>query len=135
MRLITHLSFDGTCEAAFRLYEQCLGAEITFLLKCGDSPMASTLPGMEDKVLHATLKVGDQVITGVDTPLQQYETPQGFSVQLNLDSESDAERIFATFADGGAVRLPLQKTFWADRYGIVVDRFGTPWELNYTAAA
>ncbi len=130
MRIITHLSFDGQCEAAFKVYEECLGGKITFMLTYGGSPMAASAPELADKIAHATLKVGDQVLTGADVPADRYERPQGFTVQLNIDDPEETERIFSTFAEGGVVQLPLQKTFWAERYGMVVDRFGTPWEVN-----
>jgi PhnB protein len=130
MLLIPHLSFNGQCEAAFKLYEACLGGKITFLLTYGASPAAADAPEMADKIVHATLQVGDQRITGADVAPGRYAKPQGFSVQLNVDDPGDAERIFNTLAEGGRVTLPLQQTFWARRYGVVTDRFGTPWEIN-----
>ncbi len=130
MRLITHLSFNGQCEAAFRVYEECLHGKITMMLTYGQSPMAADAPGLANKILLATLKVGDQTLTGADVPAAGYERPQGFAVQLNIDDPDEAERIFATLAEGGTVRLPVQQTFWALLYGIVIDRFGTPWEIN-----
>jgi len=130
MRLNTHIAFNGQCEAAFRLYEQCLAGKITVMLTYGASPMASSAPDLADKILHATLKVGDQTLTGADVPLNAYNKPQGFAVQLNIDDPQEAQRIFNTFSEGGIVQLPLQKTFWAERYAILTDRFGTPWEIN-----
>jgi PhnB protein len=130
MRFHTHLSFDGRCEEAFKLYERCLGGEITAMLKYGESPVAATVPELGDKIVHATLKVGDQSLTGADVPSDRYERPQGFAVQINIDDLDEAERIFNTLSEGGMVQLPLQRTFWAERYGMVTDRFGTPWEIN-----
>jgi PhnB protein len=130
MRLNPHLAFNGQCEAAFRLYEKLFAGEITLLLTYGSSPITSTAPGMEDKILHATLKIGDQVLTGADVPPERYEKPQGFAVQLNIDDPSEAEQIFHTLAEGGIVQFPIQPTFWATRYGILTDPFGTPWEIN-----
>ncbi len=130
MQICTHLSFNGQCKEAFEMYARCLGGEIVFLQTWGESPMGSTFPDLANQVIHATLMVGDQRLTGVDTLASDYRKPQGFTVQVNLTDAAEAERIFATLAEGGAVPLALQKTFWAERYGLVTDRFGTPWEIN-----
>jgi PhnB protein len=119
MRINTHLSFNGQCEAAFKLYAECLSGEITMMLTYGGSPLAATAPELGDKILHATLKLGDYVLTGADVPPNRYEKPQGFAVQLNIDNPGQAEAIFNTLLEGGTVQFPLQRTFWAERYGIV----------------
>ena len=130
MRFNAHLSFNGQCEEAFQLYKQCLGGEITLMLTYGNSPTASSFPGLEDKISHTTFKLNDQVLTGGDVPPGSYEKPQGFAIQLNIDNPNEAEQIFNTLSEGGTIQLPLQQTFWAERYGMVTDRFGTPWEIN-----
>lgn len=130
MRLITHIVFNGQCEAAFKVYAECLGGEITFLLTYAESPMAASAPDLADKIVHATLKLGDQTLTGVDVSAAAYEAPRGFNLQLNLNDAGDAQRIFETLAEGGEVRMPLQKTFWAEHFAVLVDRFGVPWEIN-----
>lgn len=131
MRINPHLVFNGQCEAAFKFYEQYLAAKIEFTLTWGDSPLANQAPPeWGGKILHATLRVGDTVLTGVDVVPGEYEPPRGFSVMLGLDDPVAAERIFGALAEGGTVRMPLQKTFWAVRFGGVVDRFGIPWEIN-----
>jgi PhnB protein len=125
------LIFNGECEAAFTLYQQCLGGAVTFRLTWGDSPMADQAPAdWRDKILHATLTVGSTVLSGGDVLPGQYEHPRGFQLQLNLDDAGAAERIFTQLADGGRVTVPLQQTFWAQRFGAVVDRFGIPWGIN-----
>jgi PhnB protein len=125
------LVFNGECDAAFTLYEQCLGGSVTFRLTWGDSPMAEAAPAeWRDKLVHATLTVGNTALSGGDVLPGLYERPQGFQIQLNLDDASAAERIFAQLADGGRVTVPLQQTFWAQRFGAVVDRFGIPWAIN-----
>ena len=125
------LTFNGECDAAFALYQQCLGGMVTFRLTWRDSPMASGAPpDWQDKVLHATLNVGDVALSGGDVLPGSYERPQGFQVQLDLDDVAAADRIFAMLADGGRVIVPLQQTFWAQRFGAVVDRFGIPWGIN-----
>jgi PhnB protein len=130
MQLIPHLTFNGDCEAAFRLYEQCLDGHITLLLTYAESPAPNTPSGFENKILHATLKIGDQTITGVDHPAATYQKPQGFALQLNLTDPAQAQRIFDTLQQGGTTTLPLQPVFWSQLYGLVTDRFGTPWEIN-----
>jgi PhnB protein len=123
------LVFNGECDAAFTLYQQCLGGTVTFRLAWGDSPMADQAPPeWRDKILHATLTLGGTALSGAD--VLSYQRPQGFQVQLNLDDVAEAERIFTQLAEGGEVTVPLQQTFWAQRFGAVVDRFGVPWSIN-----
>ncbi len=130
-RINAYLTFNGQCEAAFRYYEKCLGGTIAFMLKYGDSPMAAdTPPERRHHILHATLEVGDQVLAGVDSAPETYRKPQGFFVALNLSDAVEADRLFATLAENGDVQMGLQKTFWAKRFGMLVDRFGTPWMIN-----
>jgi len=125
------LVFNGDCDEAFALYQECLGATLTFRLTWGDSPMAEGAPEeWRDKILHATLKIGGTSLSGGDVLPALYERPQGFQIQLNLDETAEAERIFTTFAEGGRVTVPLQESFWAARYGALVDRFGIPWGIN-----
>ena len=133
MRIEPRLSlvFNGECDAAFALYEQCLGGAVTFRLTWGESSMADQVPAeWRDKILHATFTVGDTAFSGGDVLPARYERPQGFQVQLDLDDVAAAERIFTALADGGYVTVPLQQTFWAKRFGAVVDRFGIPWGIN-----
>lgn len=131
MRINTYLTFNGQCEAAFRHYEKCLGGKIVFMLKYGDSPMAGDTPAeRRDHILHATFQLGDQVLGGVDSPPETYRKPQGFFVTLNLSDADEAERIFAALAENGDVQMALQETFWAKRFGVLVDRFGTPWMMD-----
>src|SRR5919106_1507157 len=117
------LVFNGECDAAFTLYQQCLGGALTFRITWGESPMADQAPSeWRDKVLHATLSVGATTLSGGDVLPGQYERPQGFQLQLNLDDPVAAERTFVQLADGGRITVPLQQTFWAQRFGAVVDR-------------
>ena len=125
------LVFNGNCNAAFDLYQECLGGRVTFRLTWGESPMADQAPAdWHDKILHATMIVGDTAFSGGDVLAGSYERPQGFQIQLNLEDVAAAERIFTKLADGGCVTVPLQQTFWAQRFGAVVDRFGIPWGIN-----
>ena len=124
------LSFNGQCEAAFHTYAECLNGTIVFLQKWGDSSMAAEAPGWEAKVFHATLRIGEMSVAGGDVPPGRYQQPAGFEILLNLSDAAEAERIFRTLADGGTIKMPLQQTAWASRFGVFVDRFGIPWSIN-----
>lgn len=129
MEFAFHICFGGQCEAAFRFYERVLGGKL-WLLTYGDSPIAATVsPEWRSKIVHATLTVGDRSLAGADV-LDQYEKPHGFFVLLNPATPVEAERIFNALAENGAVRMPLQKTFWSPSFGVLVDQFGIPWEIN-----
>ncbi len=131
MQVSTYLSFNGQCEAAFKFYERCLGAQPGPLFRYAGSPMADQAPaGWADKVMHGSVTVGGLVLMGADVAPERYEPPTGFSLSVQIQSTADAERIFHDLAEGGAVTLPLEKTFWAARFGMVVDRFGVPWMVN-----
>lgn len=135
MRFSAHLCFDGQCEEAFRTYQQVLGGQLVTLLKYGESPLAGqTLPAWRDRILHATLDLGEYELLGADTPPTEYERPQGFFVTLSLRDLAQAQRIFAALAEGGEIKMPLQQTFWAAGFGVLVDRFGVPWEINCAQA-
>jgi PhnB protein len=128
MKWNAHLSFDGRCAEAFALYERALGGRTTFVLKYGDSPLAERTPAdFRDKVLHGTFARGDLVLTGADVLPDQYRKPEGTWLLLHVDEPAEADRVFAALADGGSVHLPIAETFWARRFGMVVDPFGTPW--------
>jgi PhnB protein len=125
------LLFDGRCEAAFRCYEQCLNGTIAFILTWGNSPVAGDAPPeWHAKIYHATLKVGRTEIAGGDALPGKFERPQGFSIVLQMDDAQAAERIFHALAEDGRVDMPLQETFWASRFAVLVDRFGIPWIIN-----
>jgi PhnB protein len=131
MQIHTYLLFDGTCGEAFRLYERVLGGKIDFIQTHGESPMKDqTPPDFLDKVMHVHMTVGDQVLMGSDAPPGHFQQPQGFSVSLGMTDPAEAERVFNGLAEGGTVSMPLQKTFWAERFGMLVDRYGTPWMVN-----
>ena len=131
MEVTTYLSFNGQCEAAFRLYERCLGGKIGRIFRYAGSPMANQVPAdWQDKIMHGSLTVGEHVLMGGDVAPDRYEEPKGFSLSLQLKRTADAEDIFRELAKGGRVVMPLEKTFWAARFGMVVDRFGIPWLIN-----
>jgi PhnB protein len=131
MQVNPYILFDGNCETAFKFYEQCLGGKVTAMLTHGGTPMeAHVSPEWRAKILHASMEVGDTILMGSDAPPDRYELPKGFSVSLTLKDTGEAERIFHALAEGGSVRMPIQKTFWAARFGMLVDRFAIPWMIN-----
>ena len=131
MELAPYLIFNGNCEAAFKLYEQLLGGKIELMMRNGESPMANeTPPDRKDKILHVRMTVRGQALMGSDAPPQHFEKPQGSWVSLSVDGTGEAERIFKALSENGATVMPLQKTFWAERFGMCIDRFGTPWMVN-----
>lgn len=126
-----YLAFDGNCAQAFRFYEQALGGVVTMMMTVGDSPMAAhATPETKDNILHAVLQVGGTTIMGADAPSGMFSKPQGFSVSLGIEDEGDAERVFRTLSEGAAITFALQDTFWAKRFGMLVDKFGIPWMVN-----
>ncbi len=131
MRWNPHLVFNGQCEAAFRFYEKCLGGTIAMMMSYGDSPLGEQAPpDWREKILHATFALGDQVLTGGDAPPASYQKPQGFSLLLNVATAEEADCVLEMLAANGEVQMPLTETFWALRFGMLVDQFGTPWMIN-----
>lgn len=134
MRLNPYLNFDGNAEAAFNFYAECLGGQIVAKIAFADTPMADKVPAaVRGKLAHIRLMVGDQVLMGSDAVGAPYAAPKGFHVTLNVDDPSHADRVFHALAEGGTVTMPIEKTFWALRFGMLVDRFGTPWMINCEA--
>lgn len=131
MQLNPYLLSNGNCEEAFKFYEQHLGGKIDTLQTHGGSPMEKHVPPeWHDKVLHAHMTVGSTVLMGSDAPPGRYQSPQGFSVSLNVKDASEAERVYAALSANGKITMPIQKTFWAERFAMFIDRFGTPWMIN-----
>jgi PhnB protein len=136
MQLNPYLMFDGRCEAAFKFYEKALGGKIEAMMTYGGSPMAEqTSPEMRNKIMHARLSVGDKLLMASDAPPDRREAMKGFSVTLSIDDPGEAERIFHALSEAGTVQMPIQETFWARRFGMLVDQFGTPWMVNCEKAA
>jgi len=101
------------------------------MMNHGESPMAGDVPvDWQKKIMHARMTVGEAVLMGADAPPDRYDAPKGFSVSLGIDTPAEAERIFNALAAGGTVQMPIQPTFWAERFGMVVDRFDIPWMVN-----
>lgn len=133
MELGTHLVFSGQCREAFEFYARTLGGTIEGMLAYGDTPMASAVPpDWGAKIVHATLDIDGRKLMGADVLPKDYERPQGFYVLLT-EAPTEVKAIFAALAEGGSVKMPLQETFWSPAFGVVVDRFGIPWEINAEA--
>ena len=131
MQLNPYLMFDGQCEAAFRFYEQALGGTIAAMMTYADTPAAEhTSPEMRGRIIHARLARRRHGPDGVRRYGRALQKMQGFSVTLSVDEPAEAERVFAALSAGGTVTMPIQETFWARRFGMLVDRFGTPWMIN-----
>jgi len=131
MKINPYLMFNGNCEAAFKFYEQCLGGKIVEMLTHKEAPSAEHVSAeWHDKIMHVCLDLGNRLIMGSDCPPGYFETPQGFYVQVSMDEPSEAERVFHALAENGKVKMPFEQTFWAFRFGMLVDQFGTPWMIN-----
>ena len=131
MQLQPYLFFDGRCEEAVEFYKGVLGAEVTMLMRFKDSPEppqpGMVPPGSEDKVMHMSFRVGETTVLASDGRCQGKPSFQGFALSLTVPNESEAERRFAALADGGQVQMPMSKTFFSPRFGMVADRFGVSW--------
>jgi PhnB protein len=132
MKLNPYLMFNGNCLEAFKFYEQCLGGTISNPFTYGESPMADqTPPEMQNHIMHLELVVDGMVLMGSDCPPDMFQEPKGFHVCLLFDDIAKAETVFHGLAENGIVQMPIQETFWAHRFGMLVDRFCTPWMVNY----
>lgn len=131
-----YLFFEGRCEEAVDFYRQALGAQVTSLMRYRDTPdppSRDIIPqGSEDKIMHASLTIGETVLMASDGMCAGQPNFQGFSLSLTVPSKSEADRLFAALADGGKVQTPLEPTFWSPRFGTVTDRFGVSWMITVT---
>lgn len=131
MQVNPYLFFDGQCQAAFEFYAQILGGELDAMMTFKGSPAESEVPAdWGEKIMHTQLTLGNWAIMGSDCMPGQYQAPQGLWVSLQVPGPNEAERIFNAFAEDGTIQMPLEKTFWAQRFGTVTDKFGTPWMIN-----
>jgi PhnB protein len=131
MKVNPYLNFPGTCEAAMKSYANILGGEIVAMLSYGDMPGDHPVPDdMRKKIAHARVVIGDQILMASDAGPDRFKPMQGMSVTLNIPDPDEADRVAAALADGGTVVMPLGETFWAHKFGVLVDRFGTQWMVN-----
>ncbi|AMO96734.1 3-demethylubiquinone-9 3-methyltransferase family protein [Collimonas fungivorans] len=136
MLLNPYLNFDGQCDAAFKFYQQILGGKIALRVTNADTPMAEkTPPDQQGRIAHIRLEVDGGVLMGSDCPTEYFEKAQGIVLSLVFDKIADGERVFNALAKNGTIKMPFEKTFWAERFGMLEDQFGTPWMVNCEKAA
>ena len=130
MQTHPYLIFEGRCEEAIHFYSKALGAEVVMMMRMKDSPEPpppGSPPGSENKVLHASLRIGNTTISASDGMNRGKPTFQGFSIALSTATEAETDRVFKALSDGGSVQMPLTKTFFSPRFGMTTDRFGVAW--------
>jgi len=133
MQVQPYLFFDGRCEEALEFYRKAVGAEVTGLMRWKDCPEpaqpGTVPPGSENKVMHASFRIGETTLMASDGRCMGKPTFQGVSLSLTVPNDAEAERLFAALGDGGQVQMPLSKTFFSSRFGMVADRFGVSWMI------
>jgi PhnB protein len=133
MQVQPYLFFDGRCEEALEFYRAALGAEVTMLMRFQDSPEPQPPdmcpPGSAEKVMHSSFRIGETTLMASDGRAQGKPVFQGISLSLSVPTDADAQRLFSALSEGGEVRMPLAKTFYASSFGMVADRFGVSWMI------
>ena len=136
MHVQPYLFFDGRCEEAIEFYKKALGAKVEMLMRFKDSPEPAQPgmhpPGSDNKVMHASLRIGETTVMASDGHCQGKPSFQGFSLSITAANDSEAERLFAALGNGGQVQMPLTKTFFSSHFGMVADRFGVGWMVIVT---
>jgi PhnB protein len=131
MKIAPYLGFDGTCAEAFRFYERVLKGKIDMMMTYGEAPVPQQAPADQSgRIMHVHMTIGDQSLMGGDAPSHMHQKPAGFCVSIHVDTEVEAERVFKELSEGGHVNAAMAETFWAKRFGMAVDRYGTPWIVN-----
>ncbi|MEO5701405.1 MAG: VOC family protein [Casimicrobiaceae bacterium] len=132
-----YLFFDGTCEAAVEFYKRALGAKVEMLMRYKESPepppSGMLPPGSENKIMHVSLRIGDSVVMASDGMCHGESRFAGFSLSHSVKDEAECDRVFAALGEGGKVQMPLGKTFWSPRFGMLTDRFGVGWMISVEA--
>ena len=135
MEPTVYLYFNGACEEAMRFYADTLGGEILGIFHNDQAPdPESRMPGGDKLVMNMAMKLGNAMMMASDAPGQYYQKPQGFSISITPQSLADVDRVYATLSQGGQVSMPLGETFWAERFAMFTDRYGTPWMINFTGS-
>src|SRR6185503_7194933 len=133
-----YLFFNGSCEEAVEFYRKALGAEVEMMMRFSESPEphqpGMVPPGFENKIMHASFRIGQTTIMASDGCSAEKTNFQGFSLSLSVPSEAEADRVFTALTQGGQVRMPLTKTFWSPRFGMLEDRFGVGWMISVAPA-
>jgi PhnB protein len=141
MQVQTYLNFEGRCEEAVEFYRTALGAEVLFSMRFKDIPgpcePGMIPPGGEEKIMHMSFRIGDETLMATDGRCQGGQGGhrfQGFSLSLTVHDEAEADRLFAALLDGGTVQMPLTKTFFSPRFGMLTDRFGVSWMVHVASS-
>ena len=130
MKLLTYLNYGGNCQQAFRFYEQHLGAKITMMMTHGEAPNATTVaPDWKNAILHARMTIGETELLGADVPPDRFQPMRSAYLTLIVSSTDEAERIYALLTDGGEIFMKMEETFFALRFAMLRDKFGTSWML------
>jgi len=130
MKLNTYLNYGGNCEQAFLFYEKYLGGKITAKMTYSQQPDASNVPpGMKDAVLYSQIIIGDTALMGSDVPPNRFQPMRSAYLSLGVDSSAEAERVHAILSEGGEIFMPMQETFFAFRFSMLRDKFGTSWMI------
>ena len=128
MQVQPYLFFNGRCEEALEFYKKAVGAEVGMLMRFRDSPdKAMIAPGSENKIMHAQFQVGDTRVLGSDGRCQGQPRFDGFALTMSTQTEAEADKMFAALGEGGNVTMPLTRTFFSPRFGMLADRFGVHW--------
>jgi PhnB protein len=129
-----YLFFNGSCEEAIEFYRKALGAEVEMMMRFKESPEplppGAVPPGFENKIMHSCFRIGKTTVMASDGDSTDKPSFQGFSLSLSVPNEAEADRAFNALADGGQVKMPLAKTFWSPRFGMLEDRFGIGWMIS-----
>ena len=130
MKLLTYLNYGGNCAQAFRFYEQHLGGKITMMMTHGEQPNTGDVPpNWKNGILHARLSIGETELLGADVPPERFQPMRSAYLTLSVDSTPEAERVYSLLSDGGQIFMPIQETFFAFRFAMLRDRFGTSWMI------
>jgi PhnB protein len=134
MQVNPYIFFNGNCRGAFEFYAKVLNGRIEAMITHAETPASGSVDeSWQSKILHARLALGDRALMASDSPPQYGEAnPSGFYVQLELETPEEAERVFNAFAEGGSIRMPMEQTFWARRFGMLADKFNIPWMISCT---
>jgi PhnB protein len=131
MSVNPYLIFNGQCAEAMRFYERALGGRLERMMTFAEMPDANIPPGSGERIMHARMQVGDSVIMASDSmPGMAYEGMHGFSISVSYATAAESRRVYDALAPGGKVTMEFQKTFWSEGFGMLVDRYGTPWMVN-----
>jgi len=131
MTINTYLHFNGNCEEALKFYEKALGMKLAFLLRYGEAPKGvECSKELAAKIMHGRIVAGNNVIMASDCPPDRYSPQAGFSISINVETPAEADKYFKALSEGASIVMPIEETFWAQRFGMLIDKFGVSWMVN-----